>query len=119
MKRLIGRIGQHLEVRTFNEEKMRVTETALCSKGVPTRDLSRLAAIALMALAAAACAHPRPYHTLTSEPVPRVGELVLPLAVGIDGPMVRWQCTYSAADTGQKFTVEQSAPVCDYNRVIP
>jgi hypothetical protein len=51
-----------------------------------------------VALAAAACAQPRPYHTLTSEPVPRVGELVLPVAIDIDGSNVRWRCTYDVAD---------------------
>ena len=124
MKRVIGLIDQHLEVRTFyDEEKMRVAETAVCPKGVPTRDVSRLLAIALIAVAvavaAAACANPHPYHTLTSEPVAGVGELVLPVAIGLDGPTVRWRCTYDVADTGQKFTVEQSAPFCDHHRVIP
>ena len=96
-----------------------MAETALCSRGVPTRDSSRMLAMALMALAAAACAQPHTYHTLTSEPAPRVGELVLPVAIGIDGPIVRWRCIYEVADTGQEFTVEQSAPFCDYHRVIP
>jgi hypothetical protein len=119
MKRRIDLIDQHLEGRTFNDEKVRVAETALCPKSAATRDSSRLLAIALVALAAAACAQPRPYHTLTSEPVPRVGELVLPVAIDIDGSNVRWRCTYDVADTGQEFTVEQSAPFCDYHRVIP
>ncbi len=93
-----------------------MAETALCSTGVPTRDSSRMLALALMALAAAGCAHPHLYHTLTSEPVPRGGELVLSEAIGIDGPTVRWRCTYYWATTGQEFTVEQSAPSCDSHR---
>lgn len=119
MKSLIGLIAQHFEVRTLNEEKMRVAETALCAEGVLTRDRSRLLAVALMALATAACAHRQPYHTLTSEPAPGVGKLVLAVAIGIDEPTVRWRCTYDVADTGQEFTVEQSAPFCDHHRVIP
>lgn len=119
MKLLVDLNAQHPEVLAFHEQKMRGAETALCSNGVATCNLSRLLAIALMVLATAGCAHPHLYHTQTSGPVPRVGELVLPVAIGIDGPTVRWRCTYAAVDTGQKLTVEQSAPSCDYHRVIP
>ena len=119
MKPRIDPIDQNLERRTITDEKVRVAEMALWPKEAPTRNSSRLLVVALMALAAAACAETRPYHTLTSEPAPRVGKLVLPVAIDIDGPNVRWRCTYDVADTGQQFTVEQSAPFCYYHRVTP
>jgi hypothetical protein len=46
MKRRIDLIDQHLEGRTFNDEKVRVAETALCPKSAATRDSSRRLAIA-------------------------------------------------------------------------
>ena len=67
-------------------------------------------AITLVAALLAGCASQPPalYHTLTSA-LP-AGELRGQTAIGIDGPMVRWRCTYSAPNG--EVTVEQTGSYC-------
>ena len=46
-----------------------------------------------------------------------MGKLIGQTAVGIDGPMVRWRCTYGAPQG--KVTVEETAAYCAPHRVLP
>jgi len=55
------------------------------------------------------------YHTLTSEQT--LGELRGQAAIGIDGPMVRWRCTYGAQQG--EVTVEETAASCAPYRLLP
>jgi hypothetical protein len=74
------------------------------------------AVILAAALLAGCASQPRAvYHTLTSEQV--VGELRGQTAIGIDGPMVRWRCTYSAQQ--REVTVEETATYCAPHRALP
>jgi len=74
-------------------------------------------AVALAAALLAGCASQPPglYKTLTSEQT--MGELRGQTAIGIDGPMVRWRCTYSAQQ--REATVEETAAYCAPSRVLP
>jgi hypothetical protein len=74
-------------------------------------------AVTLAAVLLVGCASQPPalYQTLTSEQT--VGELLAQTAVGIDGPMVRWRCTYGAPQG--KVTVEETAAYCAPHRVLP
>jgi len=55
------------------------------------------------------------YNTLTSEQT--LGELHGQTAIGIDGAMVRWSCTYGAQQ--RVVTVEETAAYCAPRRMIP
>jgi hypothetical protein len=55
------------------------------------------------------------YHTLTSQQ--KAGELRRQTAIGIDGPMVRWRCTYGTLQGD--VTVEETAAYCAPHRVLP
>ena len=57
---------------------------------------------------------PALYHSLTSEQT--VGELRGQTAIGTDGPMVRWRCTYSAHQG--EVTVEETAAYCAPYRLL-
>jgi hypothetical protein len=46
-----------------------------------------------------------------------VGELRDQTAIGIDGPTVRWRCTYAAVDGN--VTVEETGAYCTPHRVLP
>jgi hypothetical protein len=46
-----------------------------------------------------------------------VGELRVQKAIGIDGSMVRWRCTYGAPK--EEVTVEQTGASCAPYRVSP
>ena len=74
-------------------------------------------AVTLTATLLAGCASQPPalYHSLTSEQT--VGELRGQTATGVDGPMVRWRCTYSAHQG--EVTVEETAAYCAPYRVLP
>jgi hypothetical protein len=74
-------------------------------------------ALALVAALLAGCASQPPalYQTLTSEQ--SVGELRGQTAIGIDGPLVRWHCTYGALHG--EVTVEETAAYCAPFRVLP
>ena len=74
-------------------------------------------AVTLAAALLAGCASQPPalYRTLTSEQT--TGELRGQKAIGINGPTVRWQCTYDAPQ-GQ-VTVEETAAYCAHYRVLP
>ena len=74
-------------------------------------------AVTLAAVLLVGCASQPPalYRTLTSEQM--VGELRGQTAIGIDGPMVRWRCTYGAPQGG--VTVEETAAYCAPHRVLP
>ena len=74
-------------------------------------------AVTLAAALLAGCASQPPalYHTLTSAQT--VGELRGQTAVGIDGPMVRWRCTYGAQQG--EMTVEETAAYCAPYRPLP
>ena len=74
-------------------------------------------AVILVAALLAGCASqpPASYHTLTSEQA--VGELRGQTAIGLDGPMVRWQCTYDAPQG--KATVEETAAYCAPHQLLP
>ncbi len=73
-------------------------------------------AVSLAAALLAGCASypPASYHTLTSEQT--TGELRGQKAIGINGPTVRWQCTYDAPQ-GQ-VTVEETAAYCAPHQVL-
>ena len=73
--------------------------------------------VTLAAALLAGCASQPPalYHSLTSEQT--VGELRGQTAIGTDGPMVRWRCTYSAHQG--EVTVEEIAAYCAPYRVLP
>ena len=73
--------------------------------------------VTLAAALLAGCASQPPalYRTLTSEQT--VGELRGQTAIGTDGPMVRWRCTYSAHQG--EVTVEETAAYCAPYRVLP
>jgi hypothetical protein len=45
-----------------------------------------------------------------------VGELRGQTAIGIDGPMVRWRCTYGVRQG--EVTVEETAAYCAHYRVL-
>jgi hypothetical protein len=66
-------------------------------------------------LAGCASQPPALYQTLTSEQT--VGELRAQTAIGTDGPMVRWRCTYRARQG--EVTVEETAAYCAPYRVLP
>jgi hypothetical protein len=74
-------------------------------------------AVTLVGALLAGCASQPPalYQTLTSEQT--VGELRGQTAIGIDGPMVRWRCTYSAPQG--KVAVDETATYCAPHRVLP
>jgi len=74
-------------------------------------------AVILVAALLAGCASQPPalYRTLTSEQT--VGELRGQTAIGIDGPMVRWRCTYGALQ--KEVTVEETSAYCAQYRVLP
>jgi len=74
-------------------------------------------AVTLAAALLVGCASQPPalFHTLTSDQ--SVGELRGQTAIGIDGSMVRWRCTYDALQ-GQ-VTVEETAAYCAPHRVLP
>jgi hypothetical protein len=74
----------------------------------------RAVTLAAALLAGCATQPPASYHTLTSEQT--TGELRGQTAIGINGPTVRWRCTY---DTPQgKATVEESAAYCAPHQVL-
>ena len=74
-------------------------------------------AVTLAAVLLAGCASQPPalYHTLTSERP--MGELHGQTAIGIDGSMVRWRCTYGAPQG--EVTVEETATYCEPYRLLP
>jgi len=73
-------------------------------------------AVTLAALLAGCASQPPAlYQTLTSNQT--VGELRGQAAMGIDGPMVRWRCTYSSPQG--EVTVEETATYCAPTRVLP
>ena len=74
-------------------------------------------AVTLAAVLLVGCASQPPalYRTLTSEQT--VGKLIGQTAVGIDGPMVRWRCTYGAQQG--EMTVEETAAYCAPYRALP
>jgi len=73
--------------------------------------------VTLAAALLAGCASQPPalYQTLTSEQT--VGELRGQAAIGIDGLMVRWRCTYGAQQG--EVTVEETAAYCAPYRPLP
>ena len=75
----------------------------------------RAATLTVALLAGCASQPPALYHTLTSAQT--VGELRGQTAVGIDGPMVRWRCTYGAQQG--EMTVEETAAYCAPYRPLP
>ena len=75
----------------------------------------RVLTLAVALLAGCASQPPALYRTLTSEQ--SVGELRGQTAIGIDGALVRWRCTYGALQ-GQ-VTVEETAAYCAPFRVLP
>jgi hypothetical protein len=74
-------------------------------------------AVTLAAALLAGCASqpPASYHTLTSEQT--MGELRGQTAIGIDGSVVRWRCTYGAIQG--EVTVEETAAYCPPYRAVP
>jgi hypothetical protein len=72
--------------------------------------------IALVTGLLAGCASQPPalYQTLSSEQT--TGVLRGQTAIGIEGPTVRWRCTYATAQG--KVTVEETAAYCAPNRVL-
>ena len=74
-------------------------------------------AVTLAAALLAGCAShpPATYHTLTSEQT--MGELRGQKAIGINGSLVRWRCTYDAPQG--KVTVEETAAYCAPHQVLP
>ena len=74
-------------------------------------------AVALAGALLAGCASQphASYQTLTSEQT--VGELRGQTAIGTDGPVVRWRCTYGAPQG--EVTVEETAAYCAPYRVLP
>jgi len=74
-------------------------------------------AVTLAAVLLAGCASQPPalYQTLTSEQ--KVGELRGQTAIGTEGPMVHWRCTYGAPQG--EVTVEETAAYCAPYRVLP
>ena len=74
-------------------------------------------AVTLAAALLAGCASQPPalYHSLTSEQT--VGELHRQTAIGIDGPTVRWRCTYGTLQG--EVTVVETAANCAPYRVLP
>jgi hypothetical protein len=75
----------------------------------------RTATLAAVLLVGCASQPPTLYKTLTSEQT--VGELRGQTAIGIDGPMVRWRCTYGAPQG--EVTLEETAAYCAPHRVLP
>jgi len=73
--------------------------------------------VTLAAALVAGCASQPPalYQTMTSEQ--KVGELRGQMAIGTEGPMVRWRCTYGAS--WGEVTVEETAAYCAPYRVLP
>ena len=57
---------------------------------------------------------PASYRTLTSQQ--KVGELRAQTAIGTEGSMVRWRCTYGAP--GGEVTVQETAAYCAPYRVL-
>ena len=74
----------------------------------------RTATLAAVLLVGCASQPPALYRTLTSEQT--VGELRGQTAIGIDGPMVRWRCTYGVRQG--EVTVEETAAYCAHYRVL-
>jgi hypothetical protein len=77
--------------------------------------IMRAVTIAAALLVGCASQPPALYHTLTSEKT--VGELRDQKAIGIDGPTVRWRCTYGALQGD--VTVEETAAYCAPYRALP
>jgi len=75
----------------------------------------RAVTLAAVLLAGCATQPPASYHTLTSGQT--VGELRGQTAIGTDGPMIRWRCTYGAPQG--EVTVEETAAYCAPHRVLP
>lgn len=75
----------------------------------------RVVALAAALFSGCATQPPGLYNTLTSEQM--VGELRGQRAIGIDGPMVRWRCTYGAQES--EVTVEETAAYCAPHRMLP
>jgi hypothetical protein len=75
----------------------------------------RTATLAAVLLVGCASQPPALYQTLTSEQT--VGELRGQTAIGIDGTMVRWRCTYRAPQG--EVTLEETAAYCAPHRVLP
>jgi len=75
----------------------------------------RAVTLAVTLLAGCASQPPALYKTLTSEQT--VGELRGQTAIGIDGSVVRWRCTYGARQG--EVTVEETAAYCPPHRVLP
>jgi hypothetical protein len=73
--------------------------------------------VTLAAALLAGCASQPPalYHTMSSDQ--KVAELRGQTAIGIDGSMVRWRCTYGAQQGD--VTVEETAAYCAPYRVLP
>ena len=72
------------------------------------------ATLAAALLAGCASQPPALYHTLTSEEP--MGQLRGQTAIGIDGSMVRWRCTYGAQQGD--VTVEETGAYCPPYRVL-
>lgn len=75
----------------------------------------RVVALAAALFSGCATQSPSLYNTLTSEQM--VGELRGQTAIGIDGPMVRWRCTYGAQQ--REVTIEETAAYCAPHRMLP
>jgi len=75
----------------------------------------RAATLVVSLLAGCASQPPALYHTLTAEQT--VGQLRGQTAIGIDGPMVHWRCTYRGPQG--EVTVEETAAYCAAYRVLP
>jgi len=71
-------------------------------------------AVTLVAVLLVGCTSQPPalYHTMTSEKT--MGELRGQTAIGIDGPMVRWRCTYGAS-RGDVIVEETAASCAPYH----
>jgi hypothetical protein len=74
-------------------------------------------AVTLITALLVGCASQPPalYRTLSSDQA--VGELRDQTAIGIDGPTVRWRCTYAAVEGN--VTVEETGAYCTPHRVLP
>lgn len=74
----------------------------------------RGAILAAALLVGCASQPPALYHTLTSEQT--TGELRGQTAIGIDGSVVRWRCTYGALQGD--VTVEETGAYCPPYRAL-
>jgi len=75
----------------------------------------RAVTLVMVLLVGCASQPPALYRTLSSDQT--VGELRDQTAIGIDGPTVRWRCTYAAVEGN--VTVEETGAYCTPHRVLP